>query len=161
MRTDKAYLRQEDTGDERFGTRTTFDADHATFRAFGVPFFYLPAVGGSTDDAFPLRGVALENSRGFGTGVRTEWGLFETLGRRPPADLDATYRLDYFSDRGPAAGFDAEYGGGFITDTTKQPWNFEGEFTAYGAYDDGEDNLGRRRTRRQPPPLELVGAAHP
>jgi hypothetical protein len=146
VRAKKAYVRQEDTA--RYGNRTTFATKDATLRAFGVPFFYLPGAGGSlTDRGAPLRGIALENSRGFGTGVITEWGLFETLGRRPPSDFDATYRLDYYSDRGPAAGLDAEYGGGFITDTTRQPWNFTGDFTAYAVYDDGEDNLGRRRAR--------------
>ncbi|HEV2295703.1 MAG TPA: LPS assembly protein LptD [Tepidisphaeraceae bacterium] len=145
---DKAYVRQVDTNDPRYGTRTSFIARDATLRMFDVPIFWLPALGGTmTERGTALRGFNISNSRGFGTGLQTEWGLFETLGRLPPEELDVTYRLDYFSDRGPAGGIDGEYGGGFITDTTKQPWNFEGEFTSYLVYDSGTDNLGRYRRR--------------
>ncbi|MGB7156464.1 MAG: hypothetical protein WBD40_00275 [Tepidisphaeraceae bacterium] len=145
---DKAYVRQVDTNDPRYGTRTSFITRDTTVRSFNIPFFWLPAISGTmTERGTALRQLAISNSRGFGFGVQTEWGLFETLGQIPPEDLDISYRLDYFSDRGPAGGIDAKYGGGFITDTTKQPWNFEGEFTSYFAYDDGTDNLGRRRGR--------------
>lgn len=145
---DKAYVRQVDTNDPRYGTRTSFIARDATLRSFGTPIFWLPALGGTmTERGTALRGFDVSNSRGFGTGVQTHWGLFETLGRLPPQDLDVSYHLDYFSDRGPAGGIDASYGGGFITDTTRQPWNFEGEFTSYLVYDNGTDNLGRYRAR--------------
>jgi hypothetical protein len=145
---DKMYVRQVETNDPRYGTRTTFTADNTTLRSFGVPIFYLPVVSGTmTERGSALRGFSISNSKNFGTGIQTQWGLFETLGQIPPEDLDVSYRLDYFSDRGPAGGLDAKYGGGFITDTTKQPWNFEGDLKAYTAYDSGVDNLGRRRGR--------------
>ncbi|MDQ3440137.1 MAG: LPS assembly protein LptD, partial [Planctomycetota bacterium] len=145
---DKAYVRQVDTNDPRYGTRTSFVARDTTLRSFGIPLFYFPAIGGTmTERGTALRGFNISNSRGFGTGIQTEWGLFETLGRLPPEDIDVTYRLDYWSDRGPGGGIDAKYGGGFITDTTKQPWNFEGEITSYAVYDSGVDNLGRYRGR--------------
>lgn len=144
----KVYVRQRDTGSERFGTLTSFAATHARFQAFDVPFFYLPVVGGAmTERGFPLRSIGIGNSKHFGTSLETTWGLFETLGVLPPADLDAEFRLDYYSDRGPAAGLDAEYGGGFITDTTREPWNFTGDFTSYFVEDSGSDNLGRERAR--------------
>ena len=60
-----------------------------------------------------------------------------------PRDVDAAVRVGYLSDRGPAGGFDANYGGGFLTDTTKQPWNFEGSFRSYFVYDHGSDDIGR------------------
>jgi hypothetical protein len=145
---DKAYVRQVDTNDPRYGTRTSFITRDATLRSFGVPIFWLPALGGTmTESGTALRGFNISNSRGFGTGIQTEWGLFETLGQIPPGELDVSYRLDYFSDRGPAGGIDARYGGGFITDTTRQPWNFEGGFTSYLVHDSGSDNLGRYRAR--------------
>jgi len=34
-------VRQESTGDERYGTRTAFTANNITFNAFNLPFFYL------------------------------------------------------------------------------------------------------------------------
>src|SRR5437667_368336 len=78
-----------------------------------------------------LREIQTGNSRNFGFNIRTKWGLFETLGVVPPEDLDISYRLDYFSDRGPALGLDGDYGGGFISDTTKRAWNFEGKWNTF------------------------------
>src|SRR5687768_11018990 len=119
---DKVYVRRHETNDPRYGNRTTFIARDTTFNWWGMPVFYTPALGGSlTDAGTPLRAWNITNSRGFGTGVQTTWGFFETLGRMPPDDLDITYRLDYYDERGAAVGADATYGGGFITDTTKQP----------------------------------------
>jgi hypothetical protein len=146
--TDKAYIRQVDTNDPRYGTLTTFSAGNATLRSFGIPIFYFPVVSGTmTERGSALRGIHISDSRGFGFGVQTDWGLFESLGVLPPEDLDISYHLDYFSERGPGGGIDAKYGGGFITQTTRQPWNFEGDFTSYLVHDSGTDNLGRYRAR--------------
>jgi len=72
--------------------------------------------------------------------VRTKWG-FETLGIIPPK-IETTYNVDYFSNRGPAGGLDAIYSGGFVSDTTKQPWNFPwGIFHGYVVDDHGTDIL--------------------
>ena len=151
IRADKAYVRQDDTGSPRYGTRTTFNARNVTFNTFGVPVFYLPAVGGSlTERGFPLRSLQLGNSRNFGWSIESEWGLLETLGYLPPEDLDISFRADYFSDRGPAGGIDAEYGGGFVSETTAQPWNFTGELRSYFVHDTGVDVLGRDRGRVDP-----------
>jgi hypothetical protein len=152
VRAGKAYVRQVDTGDPRYGTRTTFNANNVTFNLFGLPFFYLPSVGGTvTEKGGALRELSLGNSTNFGTSVESRWGLFETIGQIPPPDLDITYKLDYFNDRGPAGGVDAEYSGGFVANTTKQPWTFKGKFESYFVNDHGEDILGRRRGHIEPP----------
>lgn len=146
IRSDRAYVRQYDTADPRLGQRTVFSAWHNTFNAFGLPLFYWPwAAGSVTDRGFPLREVQLGSSRGFGSGIRTRWGFFESIGQAPPEDLDISYRLDYFDTRGPAWGVNTEYGGGFVTETTKQPWNFKGKFTSYFVQDHGEDRFGSGR----------------
>lgn len=151
VRAQQAYVRQYDTGDSRYGNRTVFNAKDATFNAFGVPFFWLPRAGGSmTDRGSALRDVQFGGASGFGPSIRTRWGLFETLGQVAPQGLDASYRLDYFGDRGPGAGFDFDYTGGFITDVSKQPWNFEGSFNSYIVLDHGEDRLGKDRARIEP-----------
>ncbi len=143
----KAYVRQYDVGDDR-GTRTQFLADNATFRSFGIPVFYLPRTSGEvTERGFPLRTLQFGGSRGFGFGLETEWGLFESLGQVQPKGVDASYRLDYYGQRGPGVGFDASYKGGFVTDTTRQGWNFDGDLKTYLAYDDGIDRIGRERAR--------------
>jgi lipopolysaccharide assembly outer membrane protein LptD (OstA) len=145
---DRIYVRRVPGDDPAAGNRVTFRADDATFRLFGVPFFWLPSAGGSmTDRGTALRGAQMENSRRFGWGVRTEWGLLETFGVTSPEDLDARYKLDFLSDRGPAAGFDMDYKGGLVTDTTKQRWSFEGDVESYFVYDHGFDTFGRLPTR--------------
>jgi hypothetical protein len=58
--------------------------------------------------------------------------------------------LDYFTDRGPAVGLDGRYGGGFVTEQTKQPWAFEGKWETYVVNDHGEDELGRKRINVEP-----------
>jgi len=142
----KAYVRSVDTGNPRFGNRTTFSARNMRLNAFGVPVFYLPyAAGSMTDRGGPLRDIQFENNDRFGFGVVTEWGLYETFGRLPPENFDATYRLDYFSDRGFATGINAAYTGGHITETTRQPWNFGGEVKSYFVFDHGDDTFGGNR----------------
>lgn len=143
----KTYVRQYEAPD-RGGTRMQFQADHATFRAFGVPFFYLPrAAGDVSERGLPIRAIQLGGGRGMGFGVRTEWGLFESLGQTPPSGLDASYNLDYYAERGPGVGFNASYKGGFITETSRQGWNFNGDLTSYLVLDSGQDRLGRDRAR--------------
>lgn len=152
IKADRAYVRTYDTRNPRLGDRTVFTANNATLNVFELPVFYLPSVAGSmTDRGSPLRSLGISHTRVFGTGVLSEWGLFETLGQLPPPGLDMSYRLDYFSDRGPAAGLDAAYFGGFVTETTHDPWNFSGNFTSYMVYDHGDDDLGRRRLDVEPP----------
>ena len=137
----KVTIRQHD-GD----LGTTFVAENAAPRLYGVPFFYFPRLWGNTANGLGgLRGIQLSHSTGFGYGVTTQWGLFETFGIERPKNIDASYRLDYYQDRGPAGGFDASYSGGGVNDITLQPFGFIGNLTTYLAYDDGTDNLGKRR----------------
>jgi hypothetical protein len=146
---DRLYVRQEPTGDPRYPSVVKFEANDATFRAFDVPFFYLPFMAGSVGDRpGALRGIAVGHRSDLGYAAMTQWGLFETLGQIPPRDLDADYRVDYFSDRGPAGGLNASYGGGFLTEPAHQPWNFAGDFKSYFVYDKGTDqNLGRLQVK--------------
>ena len=145
---DRIYVRSEDTGNPRLGNRISFNASNAFFKTFGVPLFWLPYAGGSlTERGFPLRSFGIENSRRYGAGFRSQWGLYESLGLVPPADLDAWYRVDYFGDRGPAVGFGGDYSGGFLTNPGKERWAFEGELDSYFLRDTGFDSFGRLGTR--------------
>ncbi len=143
----KAYIRLHDKNDG-FGTRADFSADNATYRISGVPVFYLPKAAGSvSENGFPLRNLTFGGERSFGASIQTEWGLFESLGQLPPEGVDASLKLDYYADRGPGIGLDGSYKGGFVTDVTRQGWNFQGDFTSYLVIDDGQDRLGRERIR--------------
>jgi lipopolysaccharide assembly outer membrane protein LptD (OstA) len=144
----KVYVRREDAAEGvASGGRVTFNADDVRFGLFGAPLFWLPSAGGSMGDkAIPLRSAGFINSSRYGYGPRTRWGLLESLGQAPRKDFDASYQLDYFSKRGPAGGIDAAYRGGFVTDTTKQRWAFEGDLESYFVYDHGIDSFGRLDT---------------
>jgi lipopolysaccharide assembly outer membrane protein LptD (OstA) len=139
---DRIYVREEGEGLDR---RYIYDTKGATLRIFNVPVFYFPQISGVADNNGNLvRGAGFGNQTGLGTAIDTELGLFEALDiYPPPRDLDAAFRAAYFTDRGPGTGFDVNYDGGFVTDTTKEPWNFEGDFRSFFVYDHGTDDVGR------------------
>ena len=148
---ERAYVHTYDTNDPRLGQRTDFVAHDARFELFNVPIFYLPvAAGAMTQRGSPLRQISIESNNRFGPSVRTDWGLFETLGILPPEGLDVGYNLDYLGDRGPAVGLNAKYRGGFVTEMTKDPWNFYGDLDSYFIWDRGIDKLGRDRLKVTP-----------
>ncbi len=143
---DRLYVRSDEVPGPVGGERIYFRATDATFRSFDVPVFWLPAMSGSmTDNGGPLRDIGTGNRNGFGYEALSEWGLFESLGVPPPHDLDLAYRLDYFTERGPGIGLDGAYGGGLLTDYTRQPWDFAGDFKSYLVDDKGDDTLGGER----------------
>jgi hypothetical protein len=147
-----AYVYARDSGDPRIGETIAYNASDVTLNAFGLPFFYYPSVGGTmTARGSIFRGVGVEDTNQFGFGLRTDWGLFETLGQPPPQNVDASYRLDYYSYRGPAAGIDATYNGGGVSDLTRDPYNVAGDLHAYGVDDHGTDVLGAARNNEKAP----------
>ena len=123
----------------------TFEARDTTLRAYGLPVFYLPRVSGVAGE-IPLRTVSFESSDKFGTGFKSTWGLYELAGQKRPQNIDLRLQVDYLSDRGPALGIDSDYRGGFITDNSRDPWNFTGEVRSYIIRDGTPDDLGEFRT---------------
>jgi lipopolysaccharide assembly outer membrane protein LptD (OstA) len=147
-----AYIHQEPQDNEYFNVESKDD----TLHVFGIPVFFWPALSGTINTKpFPLRTFSTGNSSRNGFTVNSDWGLFETLGETPPKDLDISYRLDYYSERGAGGGFDGNYKGGFITDSA-DPWDFQGDFKSYIMSDKGIDQLGGLRTDVDPP-TELRG----
>lgn len=144
VRASRMYVRQVPAAFEGDRGRTLYRADHLTLRTLGLPVLYFPLAGGDASNQ-PLRSVGMEQSDRFGFGVRTNWGLYEVLGRPHPRDLDITFRADYLDRRGPATGVDAEYRGGLVTETTAEPWNFEGRLRSYLILDRASDDFGGSR----------------
>ncbi len=139
---DRIYVRADEVAGPIGGERIYFQSTNTTFRTFGVPVFWWPSISGSlTDNGEPLRDIGVGNRNGFGSEAMTEWGLFESLGVPPPRDLDLAYRLDYFTERGPGFGLNGAYGGGLLTDYSRQPWDFKGDFKSYLVLDKGEDKF--------------------
>ncbi len=149
LRAEKLYVRQIPAAYENDQARTVYDATNVTFRGMDIPFFYLPKAGGDVNNN-PLRGIGFENSTRFGTGFRTEWGLYETLGEAHPKDLDVTFKADYLSDRGPATGLSANYRGGISDEQGRDPWTFAGSLDSYIIHDEGKDQFGGSRLEVEP-----------
>ncbi len=113
-----------------------FRIRHATLNLGGHPIAWWPFLRGRVDTS--ETGIARLRSGysdDFGFELETDWHLFNVLGLQTPPGFDATLSLDYFSERGPAVGVDAEY----------ERERYFGLFRSYLMIDDGKDDLGRQR----------------
>jgi lipopolysaccharide assembly outer membrane protein LptD (OstA) len=148
----KVYVRQIDTGDPRLGTYTEFYGNDVTVNVYDHPFFYFPTAGGVISERGQvLRQLEVQGGTRFGTSLVTAYGLFEALGKIPPLNTDITFNVDYYGKRGPAGGLDGKYQGGTVSDTTKEPFAYSGDFSLFYVHDHGEDDLGRHRLLVEPP----------
>jgi hypothetical protein len=96
----------------------------------------------------PIKRAAVGHDSHYGMTLETQWYLARLLGRKEPEGVDSVLEADYFSKRGPGAGFEVEY---------EQP-DYKGEAMAYILQDHGKDDLGRIRGRRDiEPPNEIRG----
>ncbi len=124
------------TGRQRGLRSGTFSIRHATLNLGGYPIGYWPYIRGHIDTSE----TAIKSIRGgfsddFGLEIGTDWYLFNLLGLETPDGFDSTLTLDFFSDRGPAAGVDATY---------KRDRYF-GLLRSYLLVERGKDFLGRER----------------
>lgn len=111
-----------------------FTLRHATFEVGGVPILYWPYVYGNVDTSeSTIRAMRLGYSGDFGTEIETEWDLFNLLGLEQPQGFDGRLILDYFSERGPAAGVNLTY----------ERDRYFGMMRSYLINDDGEDAINR------------------
>lgn len=86
------------------GRKSTYvDARSITLRGAGVPFFWFPGFRGEIDNV-PLQDVRVDSSSGSGAALKTTWSMFSLLGQAKPEDVNARLMLDYYFDRGFAAG---------------------------------------------------------
>lgn len=110
-----------------------FRIHDATLNLEGVPVAYWPQVAGEfRQSETSIRGIRTAYSSDFGATLQTKWYMFNLLGLEEPEGVDAIWRLDYFSDRGPGTGYDIDY----------ETENSFGLFRGYYIYDEGEDHLG-------------------
>jgi len=127
---------------ERIAPRSgLFRLRGATFNINNIPIAYWPEIRGEISEGeTSIKGIRLGYSDDFGVEVETRWQLFNVLGLATPDGFDSTFRLDYFSERGPAAGVDLEYNRD----------DYFGTFLGYVINDEGEDNLGGRLSSVEP-----------
>ncbi len=114
----------------------TFTLRDATLNVAGQPIAYWPYIRGNVDTSeTAIQGVRTGYSGDFGLEIETKWHFFNLLGLKTPDGFDSTLSLDYFSDRGPAIGLDANY----------ERERYFGLLRSYLMTDHGEDDLGQDR----------------
>ena len=114
--------------------QTHLDSRHNTLEAGGWPFFYWPGFSGTIDN-IPLRAINVGTRDNDGLRIETEWNPYALLGLETPLGIDATLRLDAFTNRGGAVGLDFIYGRG----------STRGALDLYGLYDEGVDRTSSGR----------------
>ncbi len=119
----------------------TYKAYHTTMQLEGTPIAYWPfARGDFSRDRMAFKGANFGYSGDFGATFETRWYLFNLLGMQAPEGYDATLKLDYFTDRGPAVGIDMDY----------EQDNYFGLLRTYYINDSGEDDFGGLRGSMEP-----------
>jgi len=113
-----------------------FTISHATLNVGGTPILYWPYIRGNINTGeTSIKGIRTGYSSDFGVEIETDWHLFNLLGFETPEGVDAKLSLDYFSERGPAVGIEADY----------SRRNYYGLIKSYILDDNDEDFLGRDR----------------
>ncbi len=105
-----------------------------TLRVGDTPILYWPKFSGTVQDV-PLRSVSLGTRDNDGVRVETRWDAFALLGMDQPQRMHADLRIDGFSKRGAALGFDLSY----------DMEHGAGSAELYGLYDDGVDRTSSGR----------------
>jgi hypothetical protein len=122
--------------------RGQYELKNATFNVANWPLLWWPYARGDYEvSETALKHFRTSYSSRFGFEIETKWHPFNLLGMSAPEGYDATWRLDYFSKRGPATGIDLDY---------QRPDHF-GLLRSYYIHDDGEDTLGPLRKSEEIP----------
>ncbi len=115
---------------------------NSTLNVEGVPLLYWPySQGDFKQSETSIRNITFSYDNDKGVTGKTRWYLLPLIGLQQPEGVDATLKLDYYGDHGPAAGIDAEY----ERDT------YYGMVRSFYIYDTGEDHLGGQRGDVEPP----------
>ncbi|QDT34254.1 LPS-assembly protein LptD [Thalassoglobus polymorphus] len=115
-----------------------------------VPVFNSPYLTGPAEDPrIPITELNFGYSGVFGAELETAWNLEGLLGLELPEGTDLNLEVDYFSERGPAAGLQSEYDS--YATLFGAPAHHSGMSHFYYIHDSGVDNLGLGRRSLAPP----------
>ncbi len=118
-----------------------YQARHTTFNLEGLPLAYWPYSAGTfSRDRMAFQSAKMGYNSEFGGFIETKWYLFNLLGLETPEGYDATLKLDYFSERGPAIGIDMDY----------EQNDYYGLVRSYYIHDRGKDDFGGSRGTEEP-----------
>ena len=140
---------QMDTDPQTGRDSTKYRLENVTANVGDLPIFWWPhAAGAGTSTDAPLKRIHTSYDSQLGVSVETEWHPGWLLGVEEPPGVDSTLRIDEFTKRGPAVGFDLDY-------SQKQ---YFGKLRSYLIDDHGEDQLGDYDTRKDiEPPRQTRG----
>lgn len=111
----------------------TYEIVNSTLNVENTPILFWPKSRGDLEASETLlRRLRTGYSDDLGYEFESAWHLFNLLGVQAPPGYNATLKLDYFSERGPATGIDVDY---------KRDDHF-GLLKSYYINDKGEDNFG-------------------
>lgn len=136
-------LTDRDATGQAVGTATgEYELHDATANVEGLPLLWWPYTRGRVEASeTSLRSFRTGYSGDRGVELETRWHLLNMLGILEPEGYDTTWRLDYFSERGPATGVDVDYARD----------DYFGLWRSYYIHDDGEDDLGPLRRNQEEP----------
>jgi hypothetical protein len=119
----------------------TYKAYNTTMNIEGTPVLWWPfSRGDFSRDRMALRSAKVGYNGDFGASFETKWYLFNLMGLEAPEGYDATLKMDYFTDRGPATGIDMDY----------EREDYFGLVRSYYINDQGSDQLGPERSGDPP-----------
>ena len=131
-----------ETGEQISLAAGRFQAYNAALNVEGLPILYWPYLRGDFKASeTAIRRIRFASDSKFGITGETAWQLFTLLGLDEPKGTDGTLLLDYYGDRGPAAGIDLDY----------ERDAFYGLMRSYWVQDTGVDKLGGIRGDVEPP----------
>lgn len=134
--------RRDVSGQPTAAIAGTYELHNTTLNVGNLPVLWWPYSKGRFEASeTALQSFRMGYSDDFGVELETRWELFNLIGQAPPPGFDADFNLDYYTERGPGIGVDADY----------QRDNHYGLLRSYYIYDDGEDSLGPLRRSQENP----------
>jgi hypothetical protein len=154
------------TGEPKVDRIRYFNGNNLLLYLEDVPFFWFPYARGNVEDPLgPLDTIAFGGSNIFGFVFQSGWDMYQLLGIDRPANTRWRLYLDYFSNRGPAAGTEFNTQG---TELFGMPTKYNGFLKAFGIYDTGVNGTrtdvlggGRGEFYFPPPPGTQIPFTHP
>ncbi|MCA9268328.1 MAG: hypothetical protein KDA41_07645, partial [Planctomycetales bacterium] len=131
------------TGQPVMDHQTLATANNIFVYLGGLPVFYWPVIAtDASKSTYYIDNIRIDRDSVFGTQLRTDWDLFQLLGRSPAPGAEWTAALDLLSDRGVGFGTDFKYS---FADPFNPAVQHTTQVHAWGISDDGTDNLGLGR----------------
>jgi len=112
-------------------------------------FFYWPRLAGNLQRPdVPIKRAHIGYDSDYGLMTETQWYLARLLGLPESENVESTFSVDYYTERGLGSGLNLEYANR----------SYYGRTLGYIIDDHGEDDLGRDESRKNlEPPRELRG----